>query len=113
MFCKGGVITTANPNYSLEELSYQFQQVKPKVIVCQEDNIDIALAAGDLSGVERKNIFIFGNKEAQGFRPFKTALIRERKAVVKDITFEQAKEKVAILCFSSGTTGRSKGVMTT
>ncbi|KAG2234664.1 hypothetical protein INT48_005816 [Thamnidium elegans] len=109
----GGVITTANPNFSLEELLEQFQQVKPKVIICQDDNIDIALAAGDLSGVERKNIFIFGDKEAQSFQPFKTALIRGRKAVVKDINFEQAKEKVAILCFSSGTTGRSKGVMTT
>ncbi|GAA5810920.1 hypothetical protein MFLAVUS_004348 [Mucor flavus] len=109
----GGVITTANPNYNIEELSYQLQQVKPKVIICQEDNIDIALAAGDLSGVERKNIFIFGDKEVQGFRPFKTALIRDRKIVFKDITFEQAKEKVALLCFSSGTTGKSKGVMTT
>ncbi|KAI9354250.1 hypothetical protein BD770DRAFT_392701 [Pilaira anomala] len=109
----GGVITTANPNYNIEELSYQLQQVKPKVIVCQEDNIHVTLAAGAAAGVERKNIFIFGEKEVQGIQPFKTALLRGRKTEVKEISFEQAKERTVVLCFSSGTTGKSKGVMTT
>lgn len=97
----------------MEELSYQLEQTKAKVIICHEENLETALIAGARAGVQKKNIFIFGDKAVNGVQPFQTALIRERKAVPEDITHEQAKEKVAYLCFSSGTTGRSKGVMTT
>lgn len=108
-----GATTTANPNYNVEELSYQLTQVKAKVIICQKDNIEVALIAGARAGVPKQNIFIFGDEQVNGIQPFKKALVRDRKAVLEGLSFEEAKEKVAVLCFSSGTTGRSKGVMTT
>lgn len=82
-------------------------------MICHEENLDIALTACASSGILRKNIFIFGDKAINGVQPFATALMRARKAVPEELTHEQAKEKVAYLCFSSGTTGKSKGVMTT
>lgn len=108
-----GATTTANPNYNVEELSYQLEQTKAKVMICHEENLETALTAAARTGIQKKNIFIFGDKAVNGVQPFQTALIRDREAVPEDITHEQAKEKVAYLCFSSGTTGRSKGVMTT
>lgn len=86
---------------------------KAKVIICHEENLETALIAGARVGVPKKNILIFGDKAVSGVQPFQTALIRDRKAVPQELTYEEAKEKVAYLCFSSGTTGRSKGVMTT
>ncbi|KAI9265497.1 hypothetical protein EDC94DRAFT_605074 [Helicostylum pulchrum] len=108
-----GATTTVNPNYNVEELSYQLIQVNAKVIICQKDNIEVALIAGARAGVPKQNIFIFGDEQVNGIQPFKKALVRDRKAVLEELSFEEAKEKVAVLCFSSGTTGRSKGVMTT
>jgi acyl-coenzyme A synthetase/AMP-(fatty) acid ligase len=86
---------------------------KAKVIICSEENIKTALAAGAKAGVDRKNIFILGNNEVEGVRPFTDLLSGSRKAIPIELTYEEAKETVAYLCFSSGTTGKSKGVMTT
>ncbi|GAA5798021.1 hypothetical protein HPULCUR_003419 [Helicostylum pulchrum] len=108
-----GATTTANPNYNLEELSHQLETTKARVLICHEENVKTALAAASRVGIQLKNIFVFGDKVIQGIQPFETALIRTRKAFPDELTHQQAKEKVAYLCFSSGTTGKSKGVMTT
>lgn len=57
---------------------------------------------------------MFGDQVVQGILPFEKALIQNRRqAVLEELSFEEAKERVALLCFSSGTSGKSKGVMTT
>lgn len=108
-----GAVSTANPNYNVEELFHQLKASNAKVIICHESNLKIALSAADKVRIPKKNIFVFGSDSIGGVRPFETALCRDRKAVPKVLTSEEAKEKVAYLCFSSGTTGKSKGVMTT
>ncbi|KAG2191273.1 hypothetical protein INT47_003064 [Mucor saturninus] len=108
-----GITTTANPNYSVEELYYQLDQTKAKVLICHASNLKTALIAGLRAGIQKSNFFVFGNEVVQGVRPFETALLGHREAVLEELSFEQAKERVALLCFSSGTSGRSKGVMTT
>lgn len=84
-----------------------------KVLICHKENLKTALQAADKVGILKKNIFVFGDIAVEGVQPFTGALIKQRKAVPKKITYEEAQEKVAYLCFSSGTTGKSKGVMTT
>ncbi|KAG0769821.1 hypothetical protein G6F61_000713 [Rhizopus arrhizus] len=108
-----GAVTTANPNYNVQELTYQLEQTNAKVIICHEENLDTALAAAQKVNIPKKNIFIFGDKPIKGVQPFQTALIKQRKATLVDLSYKETKEKVAYLCFSSGTTGKSKGVMTT
>ncbi|KAI7869822.1 uncharacterized protein EV154DRAFT_474357 [Mucor mucedo] len=109
----GGITTTVNPTYNIEELHYQLSQTKAKVLICHEDNIKVALAAGSQAGLNKTNIFVFGDKMVDNIHPFQSVLIGEREAVLEDLTPEQCKETIALLCFSSGTSGRSKGVMTT
>jgi hypothetical protein len=57
------------------------------------------LVAGLRASIQEKNDFIFGDKVIQGIRPFQKALIRERKAVLEELTYKQAKER--LLCFVS------------
>lgn len=84
-----------------------------KVLICHQNNVETALQASERAGILRKNIFVFGEKTIKGIQPFQTALIRTRKAIPEELTYEQAKNKVAFLCYSSGTTGKSKGAMIT
>ncbi|KAI8391664.1 uncharacterized protein BYT42DRAFT_557645 [Radiomyces spectabilis] len=109
----GGAVTPANPNYNVTELSYQLQETNAKVLIAHEENIDNALASAKNAGIDPSNVFVFGDRSIKGVRPFSTTLLGTRKAQIVKYTPEEAKETVAYLCFSSGTTGRSKGVMTT
>ncbi|KAL9550127.1 hypothetical protein MBANPS3_004867 [Mucor bainieri] len=108
-----GAATTANPNYNVDELSYQLEMSRAKVIICHEENVKTALKAADRVGISSKNVFVFGDSSIHGTQPFQTALLGSRRAVPEVLTYKEAKDKVAYLCFSSGTTGKSKGVMTT
>ncbi|OAD01379.1 hypothetical protein MUCCIDRAFT_153656 [Mucor lusitanicus CBS 277.49] len=108
-----GAATTANPNYNVDELFYQLEMSRAKVIICHEENVKIALKAADRVGISKNCVFVFGENSINGTRPFQEALLGSRRAVPDALTYEEAKDKVAYLCFSSGTTGKSKGVMTT
>lgn len=102
-----------NPTYSIEELHYQLSLTKAKVLICHEDNIKVALAASSQAGIDKMNIFVFGNKDVDGVHPFQKVLIGKREATLEALTPKQCKETIALLAFSSGTSGRSKGVLTT
>ncbi|KAI9255507.1 hypothetical protein BY458DRAFT_318051 [Sporodiniella umbellata] len=110
----GGAVSPANPNYNVEELAYQLKQSNAKVLVCDGTNIDNALLAAKKVGILRENIFLFGDQTIQGIPPFTQALLQHtRRAPIIRLSYKEAQQKVAYLCFSSGTTGKSKGVMTT
>ncbi|KAG2212406.1 hypothetical protein INT47_001767 [Mucor saturninus] len=108
-----GTVTTINPNYNIEELYYQLSETESKVLIFHHDNADIALAAGTRAGIDRKNMFVFGDQAIKGVQPFRSMLLNVREAVLEDLTLKQCKNRIALLCFSSGTGGNSKGVMTT
>ena len=57
-------------------------------------------------------IFLFGGKEINGIRPY-ADLLGDREAEPVVFTKKELKEQPAFLCYSSGTTGLQKGVMTT
>lgn len=92
---------------------YQLSQTKSKVLIFHYDNINIALAAGTRAGIDKNNMFVFGDKAIKGVKPFQKVLINVREAILEDLTHEQCKKRTALLCFSSGTGGKSKGVLTT
>lgn len=113
IFIIDGATSPVNPNYNVDELLHQLTACKAKVIVCHESNLKIALAAAGKVGIPKENVLLFGNTAVDGVQPFETVLFKDRKAVPKVLTYEEANDKIAYLCFSSGTTGKSKGVMTT
>jgi acyl-CoA synthetase (AMP-forming)/AMP-acid ligase II len=102
----GGTVTPVNPLYTVDELAHQLQDARAKVLVTAPPFLEKARAAAARSGV--KEIFVFG--EADGALPFASLL----RSVGEPPTVEIApREDVAVLPYSSGTTGRSKGVMLT
>ncbi|KAG0167571.1 hypothetical protein DFQ28_004589 [Apophysomyces sp. BC1034] len=108
----GGATSPANPAYTAHELAYQLSETKAKVLVAHQTNIETALEAAKSVGLPPSHVFVFGGSVVKGIRPYSELLV-QRLAVPVEYNYEEAKDTVAILCFSSGTTGRSKGVMTT
>ncbi|ORZ02504.1 hypothetical protein BCR43DRAFT_465599 [Syncephalastrum racemosum] len=109
----GGVLSPANPTYTPEELAHQLRETKAKILIAHPTNVDNAIKACGLVGIPLSKLFVFGDTPINGHAPY-LSLLGERKA--EPVTFnsaEEAKDTVAFICFSSGTTGLSKGVMTT
>lgn len=102
----GGVVTTINPLYTADELAHQLNDSAARYLLTIPLFLDKALEAASRSGVEE--VFVFG--EAVGATPF--AALLHNDGQVPEVVINP-REDVAVLPYSSGTTGRSKGVMLT
>lgn len=102
----GGSTTPANPAYTSKELAYQLEMTKAKVLIAHPSNVELAFLAADLAGLSRDHIFVFGEVAANGVLPYSQVFLNERRATPVEFTAEEAKDSVAYLCFSSGTTGK-------
>lgn len=102
----GGVVTTANPLYTAEELAFQLNDTKARFIVTLPMFMEKVAAAAKISKIEE--IFVLG--EAAGATPF--AALMQSDGALPDVQINPRTD-LAILPYSSGTAGRPKGVMLT
>ncbi|CAJ0905904.1 10305_t:CDS:10 [Entrophospora sp. SA101] len=113
----GGAVTTANPNYTVDELTYQLTDSKASIIVAHPSTLPTVLKAANNVKIPTSKIFVFDENEDldHGIRTF-ISLFKDDdddSAIIHYTTEEEVKSTVAYLCYSSGTTGRQKGVETT
>ncbi len=101
----GGVNTTLNPTYTAEEIAFQLNDSRARLLLTIPPLVDKAKEAASRSKVEE--IIVFG--EAEGALPFASLLSGDSAPILK---IDPAEDLVA-LPYSSGTTGFSKGVMLT
>ncbi|CUU37952.1 MAG: 4-coumarate--CoA ligase family protein [Armatimonadetes bacterium] len=101
----GGVVTTANPLYTADELAYQLKDSGAKFLVTVGPLLEKALPAAEKAGVQE--VFVIG--EGEGATPF-TVLLAD--AEPPEVAIDPQNDLV-VLPYSSGTTGLPKGVMLT
>jgi len=102
----GGVVTTANPLATVDELRGQLQDSGAKMLVTIAPLLEKAGEAA--AGSPVTEIFVLG--DASGATPFAELLAEDGEP--PRVTFNPA-AKVVALPYSSGTTGLPKGVMLT
>jgi acyl-CoA synthetase (AMP-forming)/AMP-acid ligase II len=108
----GGTCTTANPLYTPGELAFQIKDAGARLLVTVPPLLEAARAAAELAADEGQKvdeIFVFG--EAPGATPF-AALLATDPATLRPVAIDPAEDVIA-LPYSSGTTGKPKGVMLT
>ncbi len=98
--------------FTVEEFTYQLKDSGAKYIVVFPLFLNIVIEAAAAANIPVSNIFLFGDKEINGIMPY-SSLISEREAIPVEYSREEAKSTTAYLCYSSGTTGKNKGVETT
>ena len=102
----GGRATTANPLYTARELEHQLRDSEAKILLTVPPFLDVAREAADAAGIE--DVFVVG--EAEGAAPVSDLLGDPAEA--PDVVID-ASADLAVLPYSSGTTGLPKGVMLT
>lgn len=133
----GAVVTAANPSFQPSELSYQLESSKATLLFINQDAQQAGFNAAEKAGISRENVVIVqdpilienGKRENGGkvVRKIQGAwtvagLIEEGREFVekngeasidkgrRKMKAGEAKKKLALLSFSSGTTGLPKGV---
>ncbi|XP_064622501.1 uncharacterized protein LOC135484756 isoform X2 [Lineus longissimus] len=105
----GGIVTTANPSYTIDELSHQLSDSEAQYIVAVPQNHDKARAAAARCKTV-KDIFIIDPTSGKG--DF-SRLVDDDGARFPENVNINPMEDVALQPYSSGTTGLAKGVCLT
>lgn len=99
----GGIISPANPTYTVDELTFQLQNSEAKAIVTQLPFLEAAQAAAKKAGISDQRIILIGDQRDPTFRFQHFTNVRNLSGATRyrRVTVDP-KKTVAFLVYSSG-----------
>ena len=116
----GGIFTGANPTYVARELAYQLQDSGATYLLCARSSLDTGLAAAKEAGLPQSSVFVFDtglydgeHVPSHGCRYWSDLIASEEEGsryAWPELSTPELADTTLVLNYSSGTTGRPKGV---
>ncbi|PCH35773.1 acetyl-CoA synthetase-like protein [Wolfiporia cocos MD-104 SS10] len=114
----GAIVAATSPALTAPELVYQLQIARPSLIIAHISNLSIALEAASTIGLPHTHVIVLDAQKAASPGSLKRESVDEviergrAASPIPEIMLRkgEAKKKIAVLCFSSGTTGKPKAV---
>ena len=103
----GGIVSTCNPGFTAGELNYQFKNSRAKYVATIPALMSTVNQAIKNTGVEK--IIIMGSEDQKSFSDFVSfeTLLKDSGSLF-EVEPVNCKEEIAVLPYSSGTTGLPK-----
>ncbi|GMH58094.1 hypothetical protein TrRE_jg5150 [Triparma retinervis] len=108
----GGVVSTANPLYTEYELRGQIEKSNSTILVCHPGTLEVGLKAAEGTKIEK--VLVFGSDDlGKSVVPFDSLAETDNLMMSPPdyVTDSVGVNDLAMLPFSSGTTGLPKGTM--